>query len=195
MSKRSGDPDSIRALMPSSKKRPQPARRIRGFLLEMAFQRIRINPLKADNLRCEPNRLNRVSFSPGGAGSFRPYFLSELHRSDRSCHDHTIPPLFTGGRRRRARMRQHDEYPAPRNAELVEPSASGSVAMFGERAGGANLAGLIWGEELSEATGDRRDAGLSVNVADRYQPGADAGAPPPRDADVRAGAVVRPAPR
>ncbi|MCH8226307.1 MAG: glycoside hydrolase family 88 protein [Chloroflexi bacterium] len=89
------------------------------------------------------------------------------------------------GRLRLARLRQHDESPAPSIAQLVEPYVSGSVAMFGERAGGANLAGLIWGEELSEATGDRRYAGLIVNVADRYQPGADDGAPPPCDPDFR----------
>ena len=57
--------------------------------------------------------------------------------------------------------------------------------LFGERASGANLAGLIWGRELSEATGDRRYSDLIVDVANRYRPGVDGGAPPPCDPDFR----------
>ena len=82
-------------------------------------------------------------------------------------------------------MTQHDETTASSIAQLVEPYVSGGLAMFGDRAGGANLAGLIWGEELSEATGDRRYADLIVNAAGRYQPGANDGAPPPCDPDFR----------
>jgi rhamnogalacturonyl hydrolase YesR len=89
------------------------------------------------------------------------------------------------GRLRLVRLNQQDETTAASIAQLVEPYVSGAQAMFGDRAGGANLAGLIWGEELSEATGDRRYADLIVNVADRYQPGVNDGAPPPCDPDFR----------
>jgi unsaturated rhamnogalacturonyl hydrolase len=75
--------------------------------------------------------------------------------------------------------------PASGIVDLVEPYVSGSVPMFGERVGGANLAGLIWGRELSAATGDPRYADLIVDVANRYQPGIDGGAPPPCDRDFR----------
>jgi rhamnogalacturonyl hydrolase YesR len=44
---------------------------------------------------------------------------------------------------------------------------------------------LIWGRELSEATGDRRYSDLIVDVANRYRPGVDGGAPPPCDPDFR----------
>ena len=77
------------------------------------------------------------------------------------------------------------ESPAPGIVDLVEPYVSGSVPMFGERAGGANLAGLIWGRELSAATGDSRYSDLILDVANRYQPGIDGGAPPPCDPDFR----------
>ena len=85
------------------------------------------------------------------------------------------------GRLRLAALRPQDETTASSIAQLVEPYVSGAMAIFGDRAGGANLAGLIWGGELTEATGDRRYADLIVNVADRYQPGANDGAPPPCD--------------
>ena len=68
---------------------------------------------------------------------------------------------------------------------LVEPYVSGSVEMFGDTPGGANLAGLIWGEDLSEATGDHRYTDLIVDVADRYRSATDDGAPPPCDPDFR----------
>ncbi len=77
------------------------------------------------------------------------------------------------------------ESPASGIVDLVEPYVSGSTPMFGERVGGANLAGLIWGRELSAATGDPRYSDLIVAVANRYQPGVDGGAPPPCDPDFR----------
>ncbi len=73
----------------------------------------------------------------------------------------------------------------PGIVRLVEPYVSGAVEMFGERPGGANLAGLIWGQELAEATSDRRYADLILDVANRYRPGVDGGAPPPCDPDFR----------
>ena len=89
------------------------------------------------------------------------------------------------GRLQLHKLSNAGESPAPGIVQLVEPYVSGSVPMFGERAGGANLAGLIWGQELSEATGNPRYTDLIVDVANRYQPGVDGGAPPPCDPDFR----------
>ena len=108
-----------------------------------------------------------------------------------SVYGHQLDPVnYTqgvgiSGRLRLAQLRQQDETTTSSIAQLVEPYVSGDLAMFGDQAGGANLAGLIWGEELSVATGDRRYSDLIVNVADRYHPGADDGAPPPCDPDFR----------
>ena len=108
-----------------------------------------------------------------------------------SVYGHQLDPVnYTqgvgiSGRLRLARLRQQEATTATSIAQLVEPYVSGNLAMFGERAGGANLAGLIWGQELTEATGDRRYADLVVSVAGRYQPGPNDGAPPPCDPDFR----------
>ncbi|PKB79788.1 MAG: hypothetical protein BZY88_11535 [SAR202 cluster bacterium Io17-Chloro-G9] len=89
------------------------------------------------------------------------------------------------GRLRLAQLAHQNEPTASSIAQMLEPYVSGAAPMFGERAGGANLAGLIWGEELSRATGDRRYSDLIVSVAGRYQPGVNDGAPPPCDPDFR----------
>ena len=41
---------------------------------------------------------------------------------------------------------------------------------FNEESDGANLAGVVWGTELAEATGERRWADLLLQAADRYRP-------------------------
>ena len=89
------------------------------------------------------------------------------------------------GRLRLAQLSEEGESPVPGIVRLVEPYVSGALEMFGERAGCANLAGLIWGQELEEATSDRRYADLIVDVAKRYQLGVGGGAPPPCDPDFR----------
>ena len=44
---------------------------------------------------------------------------------------------------------------------------------------------MVWGGELSDATGDSRYAALIVDAADRFRPGADGEAPSPCDPDFR----------
>ena len=115
----------------------------------------------------------------------------EVARTLAKVYGYQLDPVnYTQGVGISGRLRLHQlsdsgESPAPGIVRLVEPYVSGSVAMFGERASGANLAGLIWGRELSEATGDRRYSDLIVDVANRYRPGVDGGAPPPCDPDFR----------
>ena len=77
------------------------------------------------------------------------------------------------------------ESPVQGITSLVAQLVSAPGEIFGETASGANLAGLIWAEELADATGERRYADLIVNVADRYRPGVAGGAPPPCDPDFR----------
>ncbi|PKB79476.1 MAG: hypothetical protein BZY88_13085 [SAR202 cluster bacterium Io17-Chloro-G9] len=122
----------------------------------------------------------------------RPYM--DVARTLASVYGYQLDPVnYTqgvgiSGRLRLAALEDSSrgrESPAPGIRSLVEPYVSGSVEMFGERAGGANLAGLIWGEELTEASGDPRYAGLIVDVADRYRSGEEGGAPPPCDPDFR----------
>lgn len=69
--------------------------------------------------------------------------------------------------------------------QLVEPlvSAEGGIALDG--AGGATLAGLVWCDELSEASGDSRYADILVDVADRFRNAEANQPPPPCDADYR----------
>jgi len=115
----------------------------------------------------------------------------EVARTLAKVYGYQLDPVnYTQGVGISGRLRLHQlsdsgESPAPGIVRLVEPYVSGSVAMFGERASGANLAGLIWGRELSEATDDRRYSDLIVDVANRYRPGVDGGAPPPCDPDFR----------
>ena len=89
------------------------------------------------------------------------------------------------GRLRLAQLDPSAQSPVEGIAQLLEPYVSGAVPMFGDRPSGANLAGLLWGQELAEATGDRRYADLIVQVAERYQDVPRGTAPPPCDPDFR----------
>lgn len=123
------------------------------------------------------------------ARSARSYL--EVARILASVYGYQLDPVnYTQGVGISGRLQLYElsntgESPAPGIVQLVEPYVSGSTPMFGERAGGANLAGLIWGRELSAATGDPRYADLIVTAADRYQSGVGDGAPPPCDPDFR----------
>ena len=89
------------------------------------------------------------------------------------------------GRLRLARLDPSASSPAEGIVQLLDPYVSGAVPMFGDRPSGANLAGLIWGQELAEATGDSRYSDLIVQVAERYQAVSRGTAPPPCDPDFR----------
>ena len=112
------------------------------------------------------------------------YLLSQVYGHQLDPVNYT-QGVAISGRLRLAQLDQGVESPVPQIVEMLEPYVSGSAPMFGDQAGGANLAGLIWGEELAEATGDRRYAELIVQVADRYRSGPNGGAPSPCDPDFR----------
>ena len=158
----------------------------------------------AEELAGQMDRLwDLVATNPGPAGASpaRQSLQARSHRSYMdvartlaSVYGYQLDPVnYTQGVGISGRLRletledsgKGGESPVSSIRDLVEPYVSGSKEMFGERASGANLAGLIWGQELAEATGDHRYTDLIVTVAEMYRPGADGGAPPPCDPDFR----------
>ncbi|MEZ4869664.1 MAG: glycoside hydrolase family 88 protein [Caldilineaceae bacterium] len=89
------------------------------------------------------------------------------------------------GRLRLAQLDGQSPDPTPGIADLVEPYLSGAKPLFPGQAGGANLAGLVWADELAAATGDQRYAKLLVETADRYRTAHANGVPTPSDPDYR----------
>ncbi|PON10089.1 hypothetical protein C2W62_51965, partial [Candidatus Entotheonella serta] len=68
---------------------------------------------------------------------------------------------------------------------LAEPFVSGAHPPLDENAGTPTLGGFVWGIDLADATGDQRYADLLIQMANRYQPGVDGGAPSPSDPTFR----------
>ena len=100
------------------------------------------------------------------------------------------PVIYTqgvsiSGRLRLARLDPEGPDPVLDITQLVGSLVSEAGEVFERDAGGANLAGLLWAEEMAEATGDRRYADLIVSIADRYRFLGEGEAPPPSDPDFR----------
>ena len=93
------------------------------------------------------------------------------------------PVIYTQGVSISGRLRYgalndaQDEY-ANGAASLVEPYLSGDRPWFGDSDGGANYAGIVWCDEMYDATGDSRYRDLLLSIADRFR-GNDIGLPPP----------------
>ncbi len=68
---------------------------------------------------------------------------------------------------------------------LVAPYLSGERAWFAESAGGANHAGLVWCEDMFNATGDPRYRDLLIATVEKYRGNALGFPPPPCDPDYR----------
>jgi rhamnogalacturonyl hydrolase YesR len=106
-------------------------------------------------------------------------------------YGHTLDPVVytqgmaISGRLRLARIDPTSPDPAADIVNLVAPHTTDGLARLGPNAAASALGGLIWAPELADATGDRRYADLLMQVAERYRPGVDGGAPPPSDADFR----------
>lgn len=93
------------------------------------------------------------------------------------------PVIYTqgvsiSGRLRYAALNDSVEEYANGVASLVQPYLSGERAWFGDSDGGANYAGIVWADEMYEATGDSRYRDLLLSIADRFR-GNDIGLPPP----------------
>ncbi len=112
-----------------------------------------------------------------------------------ATYGHQLDPVIytqgvaISGRLRLAQLDAHGVDPTADIAAVVEPYArfkgrDGSKALFAAGAdGGANLAGLVWADELTAATGDSRYADLLVHTADRYRSTHDNDVPIPSHPD------------
>lgn len=108
-----------------------------------------------------------------------------------SVYGHALGPInYTqgvaiSGRLRLAELNPDNAGPASEIAAMLDTTRLREANPFGDQPSGANLAGVVWGPELAQATGDRRWAELLVQAADHFQPAATGEAPPPADPDFR----------
>jgi rhamnogalacturonyl hydrolase YesR len=105
-------------------------------------------------------------------------------------YGHTLDPVVytlgvaISGRLRLARLVDTLEETSADITRMIEPLVSARSGIVADGAGGATQAGLVWCDELSEATGDTRYANALIGAADKYR--GDGGEPPaPCDPDYR----------
>ncbi|MDP6548830.1 MAG: glycoside hydrolase family 88 protein [Dehalococcoidia bacterium] len=103
---------------------------------------------------------------------------------------HLDPVVYTqgvpiSGRLRLAQLGPTSPSVAQEIASMLGESRLGAAYPFDDQPRPSNLAGVLWGAELTEATGDRRWSQLIVDVADRYRAGDLGAAPSPSDPDFR----------
>ena len=103
-----------------------------------------------------------------------------------NVYGHQLDPVIytqgvaVSGRLRLAQLDADGVDPAADIEAMVAPYMSGSQPWFAAgRDGGANLAGLVWADELASATGNEKYADLLVQTADRYRSSHDNGVPTP----------------
>ena len=100
------------------------------------------------------------------------------------------PVIYTQGVAISGRLRygalndNQDEY-SERIANLVESYLSGERPWFGDSDSGANYAGLVWCDEMYEASGDVRYRNLLLSTADKFRGNETGAPPPPCDPDYR----------
>ena len=118
----------------------------------------------------------------------RPLEVARLLASE---YGHTLDPVVytqgvgVSGRLRLARLVDSLEETSAEVVRLVEPLVAARSGIVDNGADGASLAGLVWCDELSEATGDTSYAAALVDAADSFR-GARGDEPPaPCDPDYR----------
>ncbi len=120
----------------------------------------------------------------------------EIARILAAAYGHSFDPaVYTqgvpiSGRLRLAELDPSGGDPSLGIASLLSEFADGSAHGFGAHGFGEGmapsaLASVVWGDELSEITGDSRYSRLIVEAADRFQPATAGTAPPPCDPDFR----------
>lgn len=115
----------------------------------------------------------------------------QIARSLASTYGYTLEPVvYTQGMAISGRLRLYQLAPTSPNPLddlilLAEPFVSGAHPPLDENAGTPTLGGFVWGIDLADATGDQRYADLLIQMANRYQPGVDGGAPSPSDPTFR----------
>lgn len=100
------------------------------------------------------------------------------------------PVIYTQGVAMSGRLRYgalHDsiEQYAEGIATVVQPYLAGDRPWFRGSDGGANYAGIVWCDEMYEATGDSRYRDLLLSIADRFRGNETGHPPPPCDPDYR----------
>lgn len=150
-----------------------------------------------DQLPREISRLFGVLQQPGMAGksaarqtldSRRQRSPVEIARILAAAYGHSFDPIVytqgvpISGRLRLAALDPEGEDPAPGIAELLKPFVEGGLS---DGLAPSALASVVWGDELSQATGDPRYSSLIVEAADRFRTGVSGEAPSPCDPDFR----------
>ena len=102
------------------------------------------------------------------------------------------PVIYTQGVALSGRLRLYEldadgESPVADIERMVKGYAVSSITdVFGENSGGANLAGLVYADELAEATGNADYNDLLIRAAEeRFRPVSSNGIPPAADLDYR----------
>ena len=115
----------------------------------------------------------------------------EIGRILASVYGHKLDPVVymqgvaISGRLRLAELDTSAPNPAQDIASMVSTYASTPHSAIGDAPQPASLAGLVWGDELADASGDSRFSDLLVMAADCYQPSGQGQAPSPADPDFR----------
>lgn len=110
-----------------------------------------------------------------------------------SAYGHVLNPvIYTQGVALSGRLRLYEldpdgESPIADIERMVRGYAVSSIVdVFGENSGGANLAGLVYADELAEATGNADYNDLLIRAAEeRFRPVNASGIPPAADLDYR----------
>ena len=112
----------------------------------------------------------------------------EVARVLAAAYGHSFDPVVytqgvpISGRLRLAQLDPEGEDPAPAIAELLDDFVAAGLA---EGLAPSALASVVWGGELTRATGDSRYAGLILQAANRFQAAPTGEAPIPCDPDFR----------
>ncbi len=114
----------------------------------------------------------------------------EVGRTLANTYGHSFDPIVytqgvpISGRLRLAELDSRSS-PVPAITDLLQDFTAQAVLGFGEGLGPAALASVVWGDDLTRATGDGRYANLIVAAANRYQDPEPGQPPPPSDRDYR----------
>ena len=112
----------------------------------------------------------------------------EIARILAVAYGHTFDPIVytqgvpISGRLQLAQLDPDGGNPAPEIADLLSEFVGGGLR---DGLAPSALASVVWGGELSQATGDSRYADMIVQAADRFQSASSGEAPVPCDSDFR----------
>ena len=115
----------------------------------------------------------------------------EVARIMAAAYGHSFNPIVytqgvpISGRLRLAELDPTSGDPSPDIVSLLWEFVDGAADGFGEGLAPSALASVVWGDELSNATGDARYANLIIDAANRFQPADSGEAPQPCDPDFR----------